>query len=369
MDENYLITDSRNSSNFKLKTFSGYKKKDVINALINSIDNVNVENICNWITECIISGYTIDIFDKLLLYSSNNININNSRLPHLLLNKSLELNNFITLNRISNNDDILTLRNVQYIRNLLIYISILLAISIKNKKQPKIPSIKTNEFDINNIKHNFKSDKYLLSDNFIKFNEPSELKIIINELHYNLKQRNGYNKSIYWISWILQWEKYSKKYNTWFIENREISNIKDKYKSDVIWIIWNIIMVESNVRNDEINLQIKSLFNLYKLNYTVGKKNTRLPYLYNSVMYLTNEIDVKIPLISNMDIIIKSQLLANNFYKYKKNYEVNEYNNNIKDVSVQSNTKKKKKKQEKLITEKEKCINQLDIFNNLDPII
>ena len=67
MDEHYLIDDNRESSSFKSKTFSGFKKTDVLNTVIKSIDSKKIEQACHWTTECIISGYTIEIFRNAVL--------------------------------------------------------------------------------------------------------------------------------------------------------------------------------------------------------------------------------------------------------------------------------------------------------------
>jgi len=88
MDPQYKINDSRFLNDFKDKTFSGYKKSEVINTLFKNIDKNKVENACNWITECIISGYTLIIWDKILSYACRIIHINNPRLPFFLLNKT-----------------------------------------------------------------------------------------------------------------------------------------------------------------------------------------------------------------------------------------------------------------------------------------
>ena len=58
MDPQYKINDSRCLNDFKDKTYSGYKKCEVINTLFKNNDKNKVENSCNLITECIISGYT-----------------------------------------------------------------------------------------------------------------------------------------------------------------------------------------------------------------------------------------------------------------------------------------------------------------------
>ena len=49
MDSKYLIIDPRPLECFKDKTFSEYKKRDVINALMKSMEMGKVENACFWI--------------------------------------------------------------------------------------------------------------------------------------------------------------------------------------------------------------------------------------------------------------------------------------------------------------------------------
>ena len=69
MNDKYKIIDERLNDDFKLKTFSGFQKKDVQNALFKAIDQGKIENALYWCTECILSGYTMKIWDKLLNYS------------------------------------------------------------------------------------------------------------------------------------------------------------------------------------------------------------------------------------------------------------------------------------------------------------
>ena len=87
MDSKYIIIDPRPIECFKEKTFSDFKKKDVIKELFKNIEKSKVESSCFWITECIISGYTLEIFDKLIIYASKTIHINNPNLPEFLLNR------------------------------------------------------------------------------------------------------------------------------------------------------------------------------------------------------------------------------------------------------------------------------------------
>ena len=81
MKQKYLITDPRPLESFKDKTFSDFKKLDVFKALYKSIETGKVENSCHWITECIISGYGIEVMEKLIIFGSKIIHINSPLLP------------------------------------------------------------------------------------------------------------------------------------------------------------------------------------------------------------------------------------------------------------------------------------------------
>ena len=87
MDEQFLIQDTRHLEDFKDKTFSDFKKRDVYNALYKSIETGKVENACHWITECVVSGYSIEILDKLIILGSKLIHINSPNLPLFLWNR------------------------------------------------------------------------------------------------------------------------------------------------------------------------------------------------------------------------------------------------------------------------------------------
>ena len=89
-----------------------------------------------------------------------------------------------------------------------------------------------------------------------------------------------------------------------------------------------------------------------------------MPYLINSIVYLTHEINTYTNLINNNIIYIQSQLNNNKMFEIKKIYESN---NHIEIEKVKKPKKKlnnNKKEEESLIMEK--CMNKINIFNELD---
>ena len=149
-------------------------------------------------------------------------------LPNYLYKKNIGFYNII--NDIDK-DNILSLRNNQFIRNLLFSIAVILCMSLKNKRYDNYPKIKNEDFHFTNVSIRIKSQINLLPTDFIKFNEPEELKLIINDIYFHIKN-NNYNNTIYWVFWILEWEKINKKNKKpWNIEKRNI-NVNDKYNNN-----------------------------------------------------------------------------------------------------------------------------------------
>ena len=356
MNDKYKILDNRLYEDFKIKTFSGFQKKDVTAALFKAIDQGKIENALYWCSESIISGYTMKIWEKLLNYSFKIVHINNPRLPIFLYKKNNIL--FNQINRLSiKNKDYLILRNSQMIRNLLADIIVTIITSEKKLKCDKLIKIKEEDF---NIKNKLQANSNILPSHILRFDDPEEFKIIMNEIYFHLKnQLSGYDKSIYWIIWLLEWEKKHKKNKeTWTIPPRNVNVKKEKDKCDFIWIIWEIIFEELKNRQEKI-LQtiIKVLYSLFIHGYTSGKRTERIFIVYNAIGHLTNKIDYNKPIRLNEVLYIQTQSNINKIYELMKK---NEKNNIPKEVKQKVSKKKVVKN-----LEKEKMLDKLNIFNDI----
>jgi hypothetical protein len=346
MDSQYTIIDSRLLNDFKIKTFSGFKKNDVFNILFKSIDANKVENACNWIAECIVSGYTLTIFDKLISYACRVVHINNPKLPFFLLNKTQILHNQLQKLNTKNKDVVIILRNSQMIRNMFFDIITTLCASSKTKKYDKLPKITEQDFDFNILRSRFCANMNMLSDNIIHFNDPEELRIIMNEFSFNLKNPLvGYDKCCYWVLWLIKWEElHKKKKNSWQVDARDVP-LKDNLKRDVLWVIWECIFEEIKLRKqnniNDINNYEKQIYSLYNLclhKYSTGKRNSRLPIVFLAIGYLTLKVNINISVRNNIHTFIQSQCNVNKMFLSKKIYEEN------KIIPFEENKKKSKNK-------------------------
>ena len=361
MNDKYRINDTRDLSSFKTETFSGFKKTDVINAVIKSIEAKKIEQACFWTTESIVSGYSLILWEKLINYACKVININNPNLPFFLMKKNKILYNQI--NRLNKKDNMLVLRNSQMIRNLFFDVVTTLCSSLKTKRYDKYLKINEKEdFNFDNIKKRLCAEMNILPEHIIKFNDPNELKIIINEIYTLLKNKQfGYERSCFWIMWLMKWESiHKKKKEEWVIIERDIKQVPKKLRGNIVWVLWEIIFEEVKlIKNDNILKQIESLFDIYTRNYAIGKRTSRLPVIFNAVGLLTNEINFNIPIRSNYNVFIQTQCNVNKmFSEIKKNEK-------LETKPIPQTLKKKEEPKIEIVKDKIGMFNELDnIFMN-----
>ena len=363
MDERYLINDIRSFEEFKKKSFSGFKKNDIISAVLKAIESKKVENACFWTAECIISGYSLLLWEKLINFSTKIIHINNPRLPLYLQRKNEVFMNQINLLNSKSKDRYILLRNSQMIRNLFFDVVSTLATSPKTKRYDKYPKLNDqDDFNFTNIQKRLCAPMNILPGYIIHFNDPDELRIIINEIFTMLKNKQfGYDRCRYWILWLFRYEAIHKKKKTpWNIDERNIVDIPKKYRGNIVWVLWEVIFEEMKLRNNKkINQQIDSLYELFKCNYTTGKRSSRIPILLNAVGYLTHQISFKDPVRNDYQLFIQVQSNVNKMFGSKKK---NEKKNETNLISFQKPPKKENIPIE-IVQDK------ISIFNEIDTLV
>jgi len=364
MNEIYLIEDTRFLEQFKDKSFSGFKKTEVIKTLFKSIETGKIENACHWITECMISGYSLEILDKLIAFSSKVVHINNPKLPEYLWRKySYFYTNIDNINLQKDKHLIIHFRNNQVLRNLLFDIVSVITLSSKSKRYDKYPKInEDSDFQFDTIRKRLHAQCNYCPDILFKFTDPEELRVVINEIMFHFKNINsGYDNCCYWIAWIFQWEKKTKKLKSKFeIDERDIKDVKKSYCKDVVWLMWSAILVEANDRDPDVKSQIQSLYQLYKYEFSGPKRNLKIPLIYHAVGYLTHTVNYVLPVIKDKKTYIRYQCNVNQMFKMKK---TSEYTEPTKPIP-----KKEKKKhtiQTEQINDKFSVLNGIDSFATL----
>jgi hypothetical protein len=300
----YIINDIRTNKDFNVKTFSGYLLTDVYKGLFKSIDNYKIEETCNWTTELIVSGQTDKLYDKFIQYYCKYINVNNPQLPQRILKRY----KMYIDGKINNKEAV----NIQAIRNHLIEMAVLFCLSNKHKPLsfPKVTEADyTNEIILKKLKANSKSIDF-------KPDDPQELRIVINELWYHIRNKNM-PMVLYWIKWIMVYEKQlNKKKKQLICAERYIADVPKKFRTNYVWIIWEILMNESHTHIAA--PQIASLYGIYSKNY---KKSTPIFILLNAIQYFIDTYNYHKPICGNYNILIQATAKINYLFQKKKQYE------------------------------------------------
>ena len=133
--------------------------------------------------------------------------------------------------------------------------------------------------------------------------DPKELFPAINEIAYNVSEegKNTMN-ACYWLEWIMEFETICKgKKEKIFCERRNFSQVDTKSQKDIIWMVWDLFLVEANKRSKFIKKTMDALLTLFTLRYNTGCQKKRRNILYFAISLLCES---QIP---NEEIIRPSQ--------------------------------------------------------------
>ena len=341
MNEND-ITDKRNIKEFKGITFSKYKKSAVKKELLNNLSNGKIEQACYWASEFICAAHFIYLWDIVLLFASRNIHIGNPKLPIYL---DLRLSYFKNIVNGGYQNNILKLRNSEKIRKLFAEVICVLCLS---KKKHTFDNIKLNkdDFNITKITYKLNADNINYARAIFKEEDPKELFIALNEFAWNItkSQKNG-NDACYWLEWILGFEDICKKEKKRYLGGRRNMPVHHSFQKDVIWMIWECLLLESKNRNKALHKIIRALLNLFCLKYTLGTRRKRKYLIYYGINLLTEPLDNKIKLITNEQTIHSVLSKINVIYKQIKKNEIKPdtdylFNNSITNTNLEKTIKR-----------------------------
>jgi hypothetical protein len=182
----------------------------------------------------------------------------------------------------------------------------------------------------------FKAPNVSYIEEIIKEDDPKELIIPINELIFNLINKNIISV-YYWYEWIIEYENICiKKKKKCVCENRSYAPSGNMH--DIIWIIWDILFYysdpaivdkkytiidsENNNNNSLKHKIIKNLFELFIIKYNNNVKKKRKYIIYYAFALLVDNINFTIAIINKREETEAIVLKINTIYKeIKKNEE------------------------------------------------
>lgn len=333
-----IIDYSRTLKHFKSISFSGYKKQSVCKELIKAVMNKKIEDVLNWTSELICSGHYLDLWECVFSIMSQYIHIGNPKLSMYIFKRYLSFKDII-LSGYQGNE--LLLRNNESIRILFSEIMFILCYS---RKEYALQSIKLSleELELTSITHCFSSDNvHYLSSVYTNL-DPKELFIPLNELAYNVSKKvQSTHNSSYWLEWILAYEKKCKKNKRKLVcKTRSHVPVHDSFKSDVIWVIWDIIHDASKKLSTTYQKTIDSLYHLYCVRFSLSSKHKRKLILYHAFLVLCEKVDYTLPIIqSNVSFSEIKKGIPKIFQTIKK-HEIHESGLNIQSTNINNTSKK-----------------------------
>lgn len=366
------IKDNRSVKFFKTTVYSGPLKGQVISALNKSIAEEKIEAANYWAFQLLLSGHANLLFNKLISIAAKQVNIANPKLPLFIYKKTLEWNK-IKNNSLYSKNDVIHLRNNQDIRHIIVEMVSLVTLSRKRKLE-SLCKIKEEDFTSSNIKLKLAAKDSELIDYILKRGDPIEIRIAANEFLYQLTQKN-INKSLYWLSWILELEKINiKKYKIFKVAERFNDGINNKFVDNVIWLIWDIInyVKKSDFDIDlECHNQMNALFNNYCMDFTLGSSKRKLIYIIWSIKFLTTpKCDWKLKLIERPYIYFYTLANVNIMINKIKPEEINRQIYNDDTFKYYSEAKYKKiNKSSNMIntnTEQQRNLNQAKLYKQYE---
>jgi len=313
------INDIREPGHFKGESFSKYKKTEVRNQLIQNIIKGKIEPACYWAAELICAGHFMDLWESILHYAGKHIHLGNPKIIPYLEMRFEVFRNIIHQGHHLNE---LQLRNNTTIRRL--FAEVIATLTYSNRKH-SFEAIKINrveEFDMTQMTERLKADSMTYAESIFKKEDPKELFIAINEFCFHLSRRNTVN-ACYWVEWIIEFDLICRKRKESCLCEKRLANpVENKYKRDIIWLIWDSLFENCEKMGDAfITKLMSSLMTLFCIKYTTGACKKRRYLLYFAVALLTEPVPTNIELITKKELIMNTVEKIGEIYKQIKKNE------------------------------------------------
>lgn len=308
-----IIVDRRSIICFKNVTFSNYATKDVIKELTTKLASQHINLSQHWAAELICSGATSQLFDIIMDNFCIHINVSNPRLPGYFLQRFGEVKKrIVDLSKV----DPLQVRNDPIVRTVFCEIIGVLCLSSQKKLITK-PRIPAEDLTLEGIARRRRLTSATPAAGLFRTGDPTECLSPINEL-YDAMIRRDTGRTIYWIYWLWDWDAARRRaYGSNVCVVRGHDTIPAKLATDVIWLIYEVIMLASTTLPSDAALAPRACLELYKKEYcesgSIIVRRKRLPLIQIAAQFVAERPPL-LPLVINTGILSAMTRNVNNLY-------------------------------------------------------
>ena len=318
----YLINDIRPPTLFRCISFSKYKKTDVRNQFVENIKKGKYEPACYWCAELICAGHYMDVWEIIFHYIGKYIHLGNPKIIIYLQMRYEIFRNIMSQGHFIHD---IELRNNPTIRKLFAEI---VCVLIASNKKPTFEPVKIDreeEFDMTQMTVRLKAPSMNYAADIMLKDDPKELFIAINEFSYNIsKDKKNMLGAFYWLEWMVEFDTLCKnRKEPCVCEKRNSVPVENKYRSDIIWILWDALFHYSELlENPFINKLMEAIFYVFCIKYTTAASKKRRYLLYFAVAILTENVPTNVDTIQNKSLVKNVVDKIDEIYKQiKKNEE------------------------------------------------
>jgi len=330
---NHLFDDIRSPAHFKGISFSGYKKSDVIQQLMEAMKKGKVEDSCHWCAELIAAGHYDDLWETIFLYFSKNIHLGN---PKVILYLHMRYEYYKNILHSGKFLTELHLRNNDLIRKLFAEIISILTISNKTHSYEPVKVNRDDDFLFENMSTKLKANDTSYAYPILKKEDAKELHIAANEFAYHISVSKNTMSACYWIEWVLEYDIVcrKKKVPCTVVNRPFVEEVHPKYIHDPIWLIWDALLYYgTELQSPIVDKVMNALVSIFSIHYATPVCKKRRFILYFAVDMVTKPVNISIEVISDKAIvtnvmdridiiyqdIIKTQVVAKSRYLVEDN--------------------------------------------------
>ena len=342
---NSEINDIRTPSEFRSYSFSKYKKTMVVQKLVDAMQKIKIEPACYWAAELVCAGHYMDLWEIFLQYAGRHIHLGN---PKIIKYLEMRYQIFRNIMQKGHYTSELQLRNNATIRKLFAEIVVILSYSNRKHSLIAMQIDREEEFDLTQIREKLVAPSSEYAESFFKKEDPREIFIALNEFAYSIEiNRRNMRDACYWIEWLIDFDILCRKRKEpLFCERRSIAElVEGKLQTDVIWMLWEILISKSVERGTFIESLMRSLLTLFCIKYTSAASKRRRFLLYFAVALLTDPVPTGIEITTKKEIVEVVTNRIDDIYKQIKQNEINPnmdylYSNLEQEVNLEKSLRK-----------------------------